>query len=343
MGGMPDSILSFLKVLGIVLTGASGVIALGLKFRGDDGRITKPGKWALGVILVSTLFATSAQFWDSRKQATETLETVRRTETTLSEIRRGLYPIRDVSVDFWMDIPMDHVALRPYLDRFNTEAALIIPKLNEEGRYPGILGGSMDRGRNYTEFEFSSDSALAPRRDQEKLAHTILAYSELELNFYRKPVDPKDVWSISGSGGAHADLTMRVDGELADLKHTADPGRFTITYDILKKQFGGRAFMLPSDSKYWESTGQIISLTDLAGAQMMVDCRSVMISGDPRVDQYIPEIRKRVELRTLVISVAGGRQLWFREKDFKKLDDREGYPVYVYQFPQKVEDLNKLR
>src|ERR1019366_4035691 len=125
MSGASDSILSFLKVLAIVLTGASGVIALGLKFRGNDGRVTKSGKWALGVILVSTLFATGAQFLDSRKEASETLQAVRRTETTLNEIRRGLYPIRDVAVDYWMKIPMDHVALQPYLVRFNREAALI--------------------------------------------------------------------------------------------------------------------------------------------------------------------------------------------------------------------------
>jgi hypothetical protein len=38
--------------------------------------------------------------------------------STLNEVSRGLYPIKDVRIGYWIRVPMDHVQLRSYLVPF---------------------------------------------------------------------------------------------------------------------------------------------------------------------------------------------------------------------------------
>jgi hypothetical protein len=119
-------------------------------------------------------------------------------------------------------------------------------------------------------------------------------------------------------------------------------GEHRIEYDIKSRQFRLSAHSLPSDPRYWNSTGKILGIPDLLGAQMIVRLPSIVVSGDATVDAYLPQIRRRFELDTLIISLSGGRQFWFRRDMFQKYIDEKGYPIYSFIFPSTSDELRAL-
>lgn len=254
---------------------------------------------------------------------------------TLNEVSRGLYPIKDVRMGYWIHVPMDHVQLRSYINRFGRELSLLLP-LTFDSRIPWITGGTGEAGGNtYEAFGFSAESPLTPDRPSEELAYTVLGYSEVELEFFKNPIAPNDHPLISERSNIRPDLKLGVSGGLSDRGHT-------IEYDIKSKRFTLRAGGLSSDPRYWESTGKIVGIPDLLGAQMFVHLGSVMVSGDPAVDQFLPEIRRSFKLDTLIVSLSSGREFWFRGADLEKHVDKDGYPIYSFIFPKLLDELRKL-
>lgn len=260
---------------------------------------------------------------------------------TLNEVTRGLYPIKDVTIGYWISVPTDHVQLKKYVDRFDRELTPLLPRLTFDSRISWIRGGSSEGdSRRYRRFSFGADAPLAPSETTERLAYTILGYSEVQLELFKQPTDPSS-YRVSfeyRTTPITPDLKLSVAGGFS----SGLSGEHRIDYDIKSKQFSLSASSLPSDPRYWNSTGKILGIPDLLGAQMIVRLPSIMVSGDATVDAYLPEIRRRFELDTLIISLAGGRQFWFRRDMFKKYIDERGYPVYSFIFPSTSEELRAL-
>jgi hypothetical protein len=102
------------------------------------------------------------------------------------------------------------------------------------------------------------------------------------------------------------------------------------------------ALGLSSNPQYWTSTGKIVGIPDLLGAQMFVLLPTAIGSGDPEVDQYLPEIRRGFELQALIVSLSSGREFWFSGPALEKLVDNGGYPIYSFRFPKTLDELRKL-
>jgi hypothetical protein len=171
------------------------------------------------------------------------------------------------------------------LSRFNSVLTPLLP-LPFGNRIPWITGGAGGAdGKTYEEFGFSAAAPLAPDRTTEKLAYTLLGYSEVELQFFKTPIAPNDHPLISGNwqSDIKSDLKLGVSSDFFG----RESGRHSIEYEIKSRQFRLRSFGLSSDPQYWEGTGKIVGLPDLIGAQMFVHLRSVMVSGDPTVDLYL--------------------------------------------------------
>jgi len=351
---MLEILLTVFKYTGMFLTGIFGVFGLMVKFKDDQNKVTKAGKIALAMIIVSSLIAIGSQTLEliitsnqrekaaeeradaAKKQAEETLAAVKRTEQTISEIRRGLYPLNDVRVRYWISVPTDHVRLKDYRVRFEKELDKVVGFLNKGQRIPGITGWSADPGRNVLSFSFDSSSALAPHRADEQLAYTILGYADLELQFYVRPIKPADHPAVTGELRSIPDLTLPVH---SGLDPRGDSGEHGVEYTIGSKQFRLQAFSVKSDPAYWKSNGKIVGIPDLNGCQLFVRLPSMTGSGDDTIDKYIPEIRKRFALDTLSLSIAGGQEFWFPENSFTRHVDKHGLPLYEI----KLDDLTKFR
>lgn len=257
---------------------------------------------------------------------------------TMNEVGRGLYPIKDVRIGYSIRVPMDHIQLRSYINRFNRELASYLPQLTFDSRLPWITGGSGVTGRGtYESFSFSAEAPFAPDKTNEKLAYTILCYSEVELQFFKNPIAPSVHPRISGNweSSIKPDLKLGVTGGLA-------PGDHIIQYELKSKRFTLQAARLSSDPRYWDSTGKIVGIPDFLGAQVFVLLPSVMRSADTAVDQFLSEIRRGFELETLIVSLSSGRAFWFREANLQKHVDKDGYPIYSFIFPKTSDELRRL-
>ena len=256
---------------------------------------------------------------------------------TLNEVSRGLYPIKDVRIGYWIHVPMDHLQLKSYVDRFGRELAPLLP-LKDDSLPSWITGLS---GKPYETFSFSSEAPLAPKRTSEGVAYTVLGYSQVELQFFKNPIAPSDHPLVSGNwrNGIKPDLKLSVS---ADLSKPLGQGGHDIEYDLESKRFRIEAFMLSSDAQYWVSTGKILGIPDLLGAQMFGLIRSHMYSGDPAIDRFLREIRRGFELDTLLVSISTGRELRFYGADLQKHVDKDGYPIYSFIFPKTSDELRKL-
>jgi hypothetical protein len=346
---MIETALLTLKYLGMVLSGVFGAFGLLVKFKDGDGRITRAGRAALILICFSTLVAVGSQSLEllmrrqerisaSEQRSKETLAAVQRTEKTLFEISRSLYPIKDIFISYWVSVPSDHVSMRNYINRFDEEMKTVVSQLNEGRDVQGITGGMMDKARNYRAFSFSGASPLAPKRKSEKLAYTVFGYSGVELQFFKNAIKPSEHPRISVNGHSRPDLSLSVSAGLDDQGLS---GGHTIAYRLSSGSFEFEAHDIRADPLYWESTGDIISIPDLLGSQMYVTVHDNMVSGDPSVDRFLPEIRRKFELGTLVLKI-GGQEFWFRKKGFQKYKDRNDYPIYVFNFPKTLEELKRL-
>jgi hypothetical protein len=346
-----DLALVILKFGGLLLSGFFGAYGLLVKFKDENGKITKSGRNALILIVTSTLVSgLSAAFEIYRDavrqrttlevQAKETLETAKRTERLLSEINRSMQPISTLIVSHWISVPTDHLLMKSYISRFEAELPNALTLLTSTGRFPGYAGGSYDEGRNPIGIYFDGSAVLSPDRTKEKLAFTVLGYSEIVVEFFKVPIDPKSHYLISGEFNNKPDLTIRLS---SGLDVSGMGGNHELQYNMKEKHFKLHGSDISTDSKYWHSTGNIVSIPDLAGSQIFISLPSVMVSGDMNeVDQYLPEIRRRFALDTLILNFGKGREFWLQSKELSRLDTKERIPLYVYTFPKTAEELNKL-
>lgn len=261
--------------------------------------------------------------------------------STLNQVSRGLYPIKDVRIGYRIRVPTEHIQLKNYINRFDRELARLLPQLTFNSRIPWITGGSSEDGNTYQEFGFSETAPLAPDKTREKLAYTILGYSDVELQFFKKPIAPGDHLQVSGNWRSYSkpDLKLEVTGGLSPKN---SDGGHDIEYEIKTKRFTLLALDLTANPKYWESSGNIVGIPDLLGAQMFVFFPSTMVSGDPAIDQFLPEIRRGFQLETLTISISTGRVLWFRGADLQKHIAKDGHLIYSFIFPNTMNELRKL-
>ncbi|MDR6412774.1 UNVERIFIED_ORG: hypothetical protein ABIC62_006128 [Burkholderia sp. 1595] len=100
---MLDIVLATLKILAILSTGILGAIGLLVDFK-VNGEITVWGRRALIGSIISTMVAVMTQFAEtyqseeeSRRKSDEIIATQRTNDRLLRQIKRGLYPIEEIS------------------------------------------------------------------------------------------------------------------------------------------------------------------------------------------------------------------------------------------------------
>lgn len=329
-----DILITALKFAGMLLSGIFGVFGLLVEFRDENDRITKAGRIALILIIASSAVAVGCQALELIRDHETTLKAVQRTETMMAEIERGLHQINGAQLGFWINVPTDDARLKAYLERFEKESSTIIPSLGADQMPAGIVGASYDEGHNVDSFDFDSESPLAPNPTTEKLAQFVLGNAEVELEFYREPIEPSQNSAINrnwhDANLRSPDLSMSIFTGLRS--HGPNRGH-SVQYHIKSRRMRINALMVDTDPKFWKSTGRIRAVSDLAGSQVFVRLRCVAISGDPAIDTILPEIRRRFELDDLILNFPGDKEFRFSGRNMRKYQDYEGYPIYAYTFP----------
>src|SRR6266446_5999242 len=84
------------KFVAVMITGIWAVIGLQVNFRDKDGRITAWGRRALFWSVISALVAVGVQALETANKRREDEASAEKTRNLLTEIRRAVYPVRNV-------------------------------------------------------------------------------------------------------------------------------------------------------------------------------------------------------------------------------------------------------
>ncbi|MBT1698145.1 hypothetical protein KK083_14730 [Fulvivirgaceae bacterium PWU4] len=350
---MVDFILVVLKYAATLLSGFFGVYGLLLDFKDKDGKITKAGRFALYVIIISGVIALVTQsielYIDNQKSISDgqrILAQLDQNTKVLNGLDRTLNPIEDLTVSYDVIIPSNHTRLKSYtsslfknlhelLDTMKYNASLQ-SRLWRHGILASRVAG-MEHIPTIEEVELSRQCWLLPHRNE--FTHTILAYSDVDLVFFRNPLPIDSLRKIRFSAYSSGDLSMSLTSGLIPQGLS---GEHTITVDFPQNTIALKARNLRSDPQYWLNNGRVLSIPDLLGCQLILHLPGIMDSGNEEHDQYLRDVRKDFELHDLEISMSKGRRYWIHRDQLTKIESSDGMPTYVFQFPSTDEELWRM-
>jgi len=342
-------ILALTRIVGLVLTGVFAGYALLVRFKDDAGRVTKSGRTALVLIAASTLVALGSQtiefIRDTREQERRNRETyymLRRTERMLFDIERSLQPIT-VRVSFDIAVPTNDAHLRGYLERFRKALKKRRALVGNQWLSAGATALVLEAG-NVIRFGFDGGSPFAPMREREELAYNVLGYAYLDITFYKKHIVP---WEHPLS---IVDLNKRLPLYLSnqpDLEVSVETGfegcrdSHMVLYQLEPSQFWLKGILVPTVPQ--SLSGKIEGIPDLVGVQMFVSLRDPRKSNSLEVEEYELDVRRRFELDALSLEIsAQGRKMDLGRDDLERHVDANGYPLYVFTFPDTLERVEAL-
>jgi len=195
----------------------------------------------------------------------------------------------------------------------------------------------MDDDNKIEAVRLHEGSPLLPKGFTENLAFQVFFRPGLILNFFKTPTNPAtfDVFS-----GDRPDIEMRRDRDDNDRK------KIEWEYDLKDRSITFRAsgIGILSRPETWNSSGRIVSMLDLPGAQLIVQLGydqavSALASADPK------ERLERINLPNSIrvyIQVGDRRELTLRGRDFEQYKGPNGTTNFVYTFPKTYEELLQL-
>jgi len=337
--------LLVLKFLSIGLTGVFGVMALLVQYKDANGNITRWGRIALIGVLGSTGVAATTTGLEllkgaaqAARTAKQTLEQTQKTARIIDDINRSLHPLKDIEFSFWANVSLQNDELQGYRLRVLREIDAFVENYKKgQKRSPdGVYASISDNNGLPKRVHIPVDSSLFPSRTNEPTAYYLLRYLDYGFAIYRKPI-ASETFTKSPTevqAGQDPDLEIPID--------TSEQNRFGLglEYDLESKAYEVRASSIKSDPRYWSSNGSIVSTLDLAGAQIFIFTRSIMVPSLEGNNSSLLVARGDLRLRTLVMNIAGGQQFWFREHHLKEFSNPNGLKYFVINVPNDFEKLN---
>ena len=328
-------ILTTLKILGIVLTGAFGALALLKDFKDKKKKvITKWGKIALCGMFLSTALAITTQVLESRKPAGDFSS-----QQILSGINRSMNPIKNVRVTYWLRVPFSAPEFSAYRARLEKGIAAVLASHDLSHPEKGFISRSGPNGPEAVEIPRASP--LMPQKS-ELIPYYALRFSGLHFSFFKNPRPDSDL--LGSHGLPPADLSLQVGTDTGE----KDSETYSLQYDLKTHDVSIFAMDLFSDPQYWRTNNHIQTVPDLAEDQLAVQIDDTMVPTLPangEVDptgQAISHLRSQMQLDSLILKI-DTRELWLKrfDRNMKRLESNGARPFALYTtlFPKNVDDL----
>jgi hypothetical protein len=121
-----DLTLSILKVAGIIVAGLSGVLGTLLETKTDDKKHLSSSGWTLLVLGIgATLIALAIEIREYAKDKKADEEKKQETVELLRQIQRSVTRFQDVTMDLWLDLPLQNGLFDAYLHEASKRMANI--------------------------------------------------------------------------------------------------------------------------------------------------------------------------------------------------------------------------
>lgn len=338
-----EILLVIFKIVGILMSGILGVLSSVLKIKDASGQLTTKGKVfiagsvaGLCIALISQILETYTQRQVQAVSQAESLESARKLQQIMADLNRSLQPLGKFSVFiFQAHVSLDDPAFDNYKKRLDKAIAVYSRKSQRERMKERDMSGPLGigQGDNYrpTSIEVEPNGKYYPSSQDGRGISAMVFPICYRFVFFKDPIDASKYHPMqhfgSGLGDLRADQFMPKPFPLSkDLK----TGKFTITGRI--------------EFNAWEdSSGKIVSIPDLLGAQMLVSAcgkprSSWTWKGNKKI--YHKPVDTKFEMGIMHLQF-DKRTARVSQEDLKRFE-RGGEAYWEYRFPETQEGLSKL-
>ncbi|WP_322895937.1 MULTISPECIES: hypothetical protein [unclassified Yoonia] len=303
--------IELFKFISFLLTAAFGVYGSLVDFRRSDGRISLRGKIGISGVLASAALAACLQILQDRQATRDLARIVDANTEILSEMARISYSFNNITVDYLLEPDWE-------LEPFDEVWREISNKFVDDRPSFGSASLALDDPGYIT------------------LANT-LCYMTADLLFFKThPIDELFAYSSSDQFGAHGeDLKIRLNNPCwTEQFFEPKPFQFTFekAFDGLRRlSYPRTATVISTDTQNWRGNGNLISLSDLEGSQLLIVVTS---SGMPVGSDFeeLNRLRCSIFLRELVIGLPNGISLAFDTENVELFSAGRGYRAYEHLF-----------
>jgi hypothetical protein len=329
-----DVVLGVLKITSVLIAAILGVTGLLTDFRDRYGRLSRPGQLVLVGMIVSAGVGVVTSGIESLKARSASQEQAARTEALLRELSRSIQPIKSLSVTYSLEVPQTSERVKKYVARLEAGIAKHLPELADM-RAPAIPGlqtttGTLTGGVGIV--EVGEESEFWPTADEVRLIPPKKFFS-LSLDFFKKPVNPKEYYPVHGRSdfGAFALVSTHVN----------------YNWDLERRQLSIWGH-IEFDKKFWKSNGKIASVLDIRGSQILIfPPATESLAHIPALKDF-PEDKQALQLARELkplwfnFDFGDGHSFAVRGKHFEVVETRYGRIAYSLVIPEKAEDFAKL-
>lgn len=365
--GNVEALLLVLKVIGVAAAAVIGVLGIVSDLKDKKGRRTRWGNAAVAGIVGSALVAVAAQLVEehrsqrtSAEAAAQTRESVARMERILTDLSRSMQPLEPMKVTFWyLTLPMSDKRLAAYKTRLDRSVEGFLsspysqwPRWKEQGINPvsytlegqfaydfrvshrggavGIdpLGNSRAiKVKEVDQVEVKLGTRIAPNPKSDPLAHALTRVDGIKIIINKAPIDPRSL-----------DRTSK--GDIVASVVEAQP--LSIVVRPRKEAYYLRGSFMASREEWRNLTGRLLSIPDLAGAQLLIieqrpDEAFLELSDKPPSllhpghDDYY-HLRRMLRPGPITLSI-GGRQREVAESEITQHVHNSLGVIWEYRFP----------
>ncbi len=264
--------LLFLKLIGVLVTGASTAWALIADASSENKQRAR--KYLLALSVLGVVVALGAQIGDSWKSRQDDDQNNKKAEILLNQIERAVTRIDYISMDVSFRWPFDNSTLAPYRDRI---AKLVEDAESQDLSVGEDIGGLrvVTRGSDHISiFNIIEGSDALPKRQDGTAFSFGVAASHPRMGFYKAAPDATVLRNFVKSGLVELpkpDLTLIPKGGSIQVTLVPngdfDPSPFSMAESV-------HGLQVPRET--WSQSGRIISIGDLPGSTAIISINSTI-------------------------------------------------------------------
>jgi hypothetical protein len=318
-----DLVYHILKYVALILAAVMALITLVKKTRDDVGQLTRHGKWYYALIILFLAIGLGSQIADDRRQARSTTEQLQRNTDLLEQVVRGQYPLQNIRASYQLRIAKDLPGVQEYEERLNSSISQVVRQLSSvKYRQANDIRSAVLEPEPI--ILFCQNSRLMPSALKDPEAARLVGALNVRVLLYRKRVAverwPSSV--VTGASALQPDVEMWFSG-----------GDRCIDYRARERQLILRDIGASTNSSQWESSGELLSVLDLRGAQMVIDVHP------RRTDQ----LQGQLLLFDFELFIGPLQALWLPKDRLTAHYLPNGDSVYEFIFPETLEGILDLQ
>ena len=348
--------LTVLKTLAVFFTAVFGILGI---FIDPDAPPKRTARWiTAAAIVLSAAFGVTIGVFESRGQnasnqllreiqlvgrTTNQIDTqvqtvTRNIESNTREIDsmvvsmdRVLSPLGEVHIDYQIDVKSNYPYLVNYLaDLGNNISGFIGNHPTPITTMPASIHEQGINGIPVSVAITPPSNFLPPKSDKE--LYTLLGYSQIQLHFYRRQLDPTETRILGGERKPDMSMAINTGFEASGLS-----GPHVLIYSLHDKQLSISAVDVKADRSMQSSNGAFKGISDLRNSELIIVLPEFMTAGSPNADAQLTKIRAEFDLHHLTIGIGSGHRFNLQRPQIKRVNnDVNGNAVYSYRFPSEL-------